>query len=237
MPTKTQLLLDTARARVSRYLELFLSLDSAMRARERVRLLSEPSVQRELKLTSNKAKQIEQSIWDATDSSRPPGVPTPQQLWPEHRMNHNIAQRAQIDAMLYQQLGAKWAERLQQIQRQVLGPTALSEPEVAQQLDLSQEQLRKVRAIVAQFRDPRNGPGPSAVTGAGPGADWESDPSYPVRRAYAVAKVLALLTPSQLQTWNAMIGPPFTGTVRPGPDDGPHGPPPDFFGDPPPGPQ
>jgi hypothetical protein len=139
------------------------------------------------------------------------------QIWPQQRAQENIARKQQIDAALTRELGPKKAERLEQIQRQVVGPPAFNEPEVIEQLDLSQEQRMKIRAIIAQFRNARMPPGPEGD----PGGDVED------LKSESIANIRAVLTPSQVQTWNSLIGPPFTGPVRSGgPGDGSRPPPP-----------
>jgi len=215
--TSASVELDSARARASRYLELFSSLDANMRSTARVRLLSERSVQRELNLSPAQADQISQAVWDAASSLPSPTATSVPQIWPQQRAQENIARKQQIDAALTRELGPKKAERLEQIQRQVVGPPAFNEPEVIEQLDLSQEQRMKIRAIIAQFRNARMPPGPEGD----PGGDVED------LKSESIANIRAVLTPSQVQTWNSLIGPPFTGPVRSGgPGDGSRPPPP-----------
>jgi serine/threonine protein kinase len=215
--------LDSDRTRFTRYLDLFTSFDGLMEARNRTRLLSEPSVQQDLKITRDQADDAFEAAQDA-EFSAPATTASSQHPWPQQRTLETQARISRIDSAIAQSLGAKNALRLHQIQRQLLGPLAFDEPEAIDQLALDENQRSQIRAMIARYRNIHLTPGSQNV-------------AYLAKiKAATLAKILALLTPDQLQRWNDVIGTPFTGSVRPGPGEGlPPRPPPGMPGEPPPG--
>ena len=141
----------------------------------------------------------------------------PRQMTPEDRRAAFEKVAGQIEAKLSAVLTPAQGERLRQITRQVRGPSAFADPDVASALALTPEQKAKVREVQDRLRDRRFGPG-----------RWEEDEQA---QAEAVSEIVAGLTPAQGWTWKALTGEPFTGKVMrfgfgrgPGRGHGPGGP-------------
>jgi serine/threonine protein kinase len=93
--------------------------------------------------------------------------------------------------------------RLRQIARQMLGPRALTETDVATTLKLSAEKRQRVRSIEAEMFFG----GPEALR---PG---EFRPTPEEIRQDAMQKIEALLSDDQRRQWQAMIGEPYRGPI------------------------
>jgi len=101
-------------------------------------------------------------------------------------------------------LDAKQLERFKQLRLQREGVTALARPEVAQKLELSQEQKDKIKKIQDEARQ--------AAGNFGQLSDEERRDFFAKaeeRRQKVNADVLAVLTPSQKENWDKMLGAKF----------------------------
>jgi serine/threonine protein kinase len=124
------------------------------------------------------------------------------------------------EATLAGLLRAEDLRRLRQIELQSQGPRAFLESGPLDALKLTQPQKRRIREIRDQGWAAlnENGPekrGPGGSAGS-PGRRGEYDKVVKAE----MEQILALLTPTQLQTWHDLTGPPFEGSVRrspPGP--------------------
>jgi serine/threonine protein kinase len=195
--------LDAARSKVSLFLGQYTALDELLRASSRARLLSEDSVQKDLKLTPD---EIALATGIAQDFSPKPGggsgdTSEVRQDTTEQKTERFSARAAEIEASLTRMLGPGRAERLRQIYRQVRGPLAFSDPDVAQHLGLNHDQKIKIRNIQSQFRNARFGPGRG-----------QGDSSQRLQ-SQATSDILAELTATQIQAWTELIGAPFTGKI------------------------
>jgi hypothetical protein len=103
------------------------------------------------------------------------------------------------------------AERLQQIVRQSAGLRGLLDREVARTLVLTEDQKESIRGLLAKYQRPGPGRGRRGRGERPPG-------SRPVRE-----QVLAVLSPEQRGKWQAMLGEPFRGELRPRGKRGPGG--------------
>ena len=198
--------LDAARSRVATLLAKYSALDGSMRAADRVGLLQNKSVQEDelLKLSTTE-------IEDAREFSKKFGDPLDMRgMTPEQRQQLFAARVLEIEAEMNRILGPQRAERLLQIQRQVRGPLAFSDPDVSAKLALTREQRSKIRVLQSQFRNARFGPGPQQ----------ESAEKYQQFLTNTASSILAQLTDSQLETWKALTGSKFTGKVFLGGPDG-----------------
>ena len=212
--------LDAARARVTAFLAHFSALDAALRASSRVRLLSEDSVRKDLKLTTEQATAALEFSNDFAPRATGSAADL-SQMTPEQKGQRFAARTAEIDAAMIRILGSDRAERLRQIQRQVRGPLAFSDSDVVERLALSRPQRSKIRALQSQFRNARFGPGPRE-DGPGPRHDEGLRPppedryDYEKLRNETTASILASLTDSQVAAWKDLTGAPFTGKVMSG---------------------
>ncbi len=107
-------------------------------------------------------------------------------------------------------------KRLNQLAVQFLGPNAFSDPDVVKVLKLTTEQKKQVRNIQEQWRGmgPGMGPGPGPLPGpGGPGGGpgrgnnwWEK---FEDSKKHTLEKLVAILTPTQKQKWDNLVGPAF----------------------------
>jgi hypothetical protein len=218
--------LDAAEATVATALSRFTELDAAVHVLDRIRLLDQPSVRKDLGITSEQAAAALQLA-----SIVSPRYSRPQS--PATTREATMVQAAAINSQLDKILGAEQAERLRQIDRQLRGPTAFGDADVETKLSLSREQRDKIRTIELQYRAAR-------FDAAWPSGE-DGKPMVETVRRDMINRVLAELTPDQVEKWKALTGAPFTGHLvrdsslhgrgpmdRLGPpEEGPNGPPPD----------
>ncbi|MER3402832.1 MAG: hypothetical protein C4336_08670 [Armatimonadota bacterium] len=157
-------------------------------------LLARPDVQKELNLTAQqKAKidEMQQAMRRAREELR--------SLPPDQRRQRMAELRQKNDPTSV--LTETQKKRLRELELQWQGPTALMDPEIAQEVGLTQEQQAKIMGIVQEFRRMRapskqgGSPGPQALEQA---------------REETEKKILEVLTPAQRQKWDQMLGKPFT---------------------------
>jgi eukaryotic-like serine/threonine-protein kinase len=194
--------LDAARSKVSTFLGQYTALDESLRASSRARLLTQEAVAKDLKLTADEVAAVAAMSQDFSPP-RPPGNDGSEvgQLTLEEKTERFAARGAAIEASVNELLGPTRAERLRQIYRQWRGPLAFSDPDVTQRLALDRQQKIRIRNILSQYRNARFGPGP-----------WQGEASQRVGHQ-ATADILAELNSAQIQAWNELTGPPFTGKI------------------------
>jgi eukaryotic-like serine/threonine-protein kinase len=130
------------------------------------------------------------------------------------------------DKALAELLSPSQQKRLKQISVQSHGLFAFNDPDVVQALGLSPAQRQTIREIERSFFGRFAGP-PGRSFGPGPGA-LRLRPT----REEGIAKVLAILTEEQRQSWQELTGTPVEGIGEPmfrgppgfGPPDEMHGP-------------
>jgi serine/threonine protein kinase len=182
--------LAQAEQRAENLLAELSDVDHVFRFMFLTRLLSQPAVQRELKLSDDQRAQL--NTWlsglDAEGVFFPPPFarrnPQQQQQKPEQL----AAKVTQSESSLAKILSPEQAERLQQIYRQMRGVAIFTDPEVASALSLTDEQRQAIRKIRVSY----GGGGPPHRHGP--------------EETEAMNRVLGLLTPAQVQTWNQLIG-------------------------------
>jgi hypothetical protein len=193
--------LAAARARVSKFLVQYMALDEALSAATRARLLSEPSVRKDLQMT---ADEIAAATALGQDFGFKPGARMAsdlRQMSPEERRAHFESRAAEMNEALRKILGDGRARRLQEIYRQVRGPLALGDPDVDEALALDHSQKSKVRNLQSQYRNARFMPGP-----------WETEQSEKLKQE-TMQKILAVLSPGQKEKWSELTGRPFAGRI------------------------
>jgi serine/threonine protein kinase len=214
--------LADAHARVARLLDQSYAADAAGRAAARVSMLASPAVQADLGMTPAEIAAIPKLKNDDDDqwlpggggSGPPHGPPSP-----DARHRDAVARAAAFDAELGRLLGPDRFERLRQIQRQVRGAVAFGDPDLVRRLGLTRDQRAKIREIAANCRAGYAPGGGGGGPGRPPGT----------QRADETVQILAVFTPAQRETWQALLGPTFTGHLLPpdarGPGQRPGGPP------------
>jgi serine/threonine protein kinase len=180
---------------------------------ERHMLLSESSVQDDLKLTAAQRARLTPVFAEIRGPGPGPGFGPP----PDgpKRGQKLLAEMKAHEAAIADILTATQFQRLGQVALQMRGVQALRDPDVAATLGLTRQQREQIRDLDGPF-----GPG-----GPGPGGPGPGGPGGPRRQN--LERALALLTPEQATRWRELIGDPFTGRLsgpRPGGPGGPGGP-------------
>ena len=201
--------LDAARRHVLEILSELSAADEFFRVRFWMRpLLSEESIQQELGLSPEQIAKVKESRME-----RRPGPPRffeMQNMTPDER-RQEFAQEAK--ALLEGLLTPPQAERLRQITRQIRGPEAFKDADVADALKLSRDQRDVIREVNSKYFQQR-----------GPHPQFSKLQSV---KTEAVNTILEKLKPRQIETWKALTGNPFTGNVSFPFGDRPPGGPPD----------
>jgi hypothetical protein len=201
-------------------LSAFLRFVHAMSLSE---LLSESSVQADLGLSRDEARAaqtgVRESMRDPVDGSM---FPKFSDMTPEQKREHFTRRAAAAEAALDELLTPARATRLRQIERQVKGPMAFGDPDVAERLALTRAQRDALKSTQASFREALGElfrpPEPTGKPGPGP-ARWdfgwleERMKEATALRKAAVASFVTRLSPPQAAAWEAMAGAPFDGNV------------------------
>ena len=160
-------------------------------------LLQRPDVQRELNLTEQQKTQIRQ-MQEAMRTA----MQEMRNMPPQERRQKMEELRQKNDPTKV--LNETQKKRLRELELQAMGPTAFLQPEVADELKLTQEQRSRLQGIVMQqmqqLREQFQGGG----FGQGQGAQ-----SFQQIREQAEKQMLEVLTPAQRQQWQQMQGKPF----------------------------
>lgn len=161
------------------------------------RLLLNPQVQAELKMTEDQIAKVREALGGAGGPGGRGGGD------PQQREQMRLEQEKKVKEIL----SAEQYKRYQEISLQLEGPAALARKEVADKLGLSESQHEKVNAILeeqrAAMRDMFQG-------GGGGGGDRQAMmETMQKMREETNAKLLAVLTAEQKKTWEGMLGKPF----------------------------
>lgn len=164
-------------------------------------LLTQESVQKELKLSEEQIKSVKELAEKQRDSFG--GL---SELSREERMA-KIQERIKAnEAALAGAIGAEQMGRLKQISLQVRGSSAFSDPTVVSALSLTDEQKEKIKAIQEEAMKVRGEFDPEKRD--------ESRAKIEAARKAAAEKVQGVLTAEQATKWKELIGAPFTGEIR-----------------------
>jgi hypothetical protein len=166
-------------------------------------LLNQKSVQDELKLSDEQVKKAK----ELSDKQRASfgGL---RDLGQEERLKKIQEQAKANDKAVADLLKPEQLKRVKQISFQQQGARALSNPEVATALSLSDEQKTKIQSIQQEARGQRGQRG----QGAGRPSEEELKKREEARKA-TNEKVLNVLTAEQKTKWKEMTGEPFKGEI------------------------
>jgi len=189
-----------------------------MGTQESLGILSMPEVQKELGLDDAKKKEVgevvektQQELMASRSTSanfRDLSKEDQQKKMEEFRVKGEELNKKAVE-QLGKILDAKQLERYQQLRLQREGVAALGRPEVAQKLELSQEQKDKVKKIQDDARRD------SGFGGGGTGGRLSDEErrEFLAKREERVKKVntdlLAVLTSAQKESWDKMLGTKF----------------------------
>jgi Spy/CpxP family protein refolding chaperone len=160
-------------------------------------LLQRPDVQRELNLTEQQKTQIRQmqeamrTAWQETRN-----------LPPQERRQKMEELRQKNDPTKV--LNETQKKRLRELELQAMGPMAFLQPEVADELKLTQEQRSRLQGIVMQQMQQLRELWQGGGFGQGQGAQ-----NFQQIREQMEKQMLEVLTPAQRQQWQQMQGKPF----------------------------
>jgi Spy/CpxP family protein refolding chaperone len=165
-------------------------------------LLSNKSVQKELKVSDEQAEKLNTLATEtmAKNRERFQGF---QDLSQEERQTKMREARAELEKSLDGVLKPEQVKRFKQIELQVGGMMAFGQPRVQEALKLTDEQKEKVRAIGEEAQ----GAMPSRE-------DFQADREAAMKKRAEITKgatdkVCALLTEDQKKEWKELTGEPF----------------------------
>ena len=172
-----------------------------------IMLLSQESVQKELKLTDEQKTKIN----DLRQSSREKMQEIFQADQGERQAKMqalNAETRKSLEGILNPEQG----KRLLEIVYQQRGAMAFVDPEVVKALSLSEEQQGKVKSINEEMQA-----GMRDLFTPGQAPDDDTRKKMDDLRKSTGDKLVALLTPEQKTKWTQLQGEPFKGEIRVGP--------------------
>jgi serine/threonine protein kinase len=149
-------------------------------------LLGQEAVQKDLKLSGEQVKEIDRTMNKVRWDWRP----------------------ADVEKKLTDLLQSEQSKRLQQLIWQQRGTHALRDKDVADALELTDDQRERIRVI--QDEAQRTMLGPDGGRRPGPDAGRRSEEFW----REVTGNTLKVLTPEQRAKWKAMTGEPFHGEVR-----------------------
>jgi hypothetical protein len=173
----------------------------SLRDGNRLQLLTQRSVQKELKLSQDQTQQAMQ----LAGKRRRILHEQPDEGLDEWRAQ--LETLADQEDVLIHHLGPEQQKRLEQIALQQAGAAAFSNPRVVTALHLTAEQREQIRAI--QRRGSRGWPRPG---GPRPEGGKRTDD----HRNANLEQILGLLSAEQKQDWASLVGEPFQGEIRRG---------------------
>ena len=181
-------------------------------------LLTNPGVQREIRLTPEQRDKFREIVKDVSDKYQPDLEKTEgdkkKMLLVGYRFAKEMSEK--INKAIPDVLQPEQARRLRQIEIQVNGIISLNKPDVQKRLDLTDRQHDEIKAIGDQFK--RDVIKIVNDTSDSLSQDRPLLSARNVLRAYrtvrvksevATEKALARLTDEQRKTWREMTGEPF----------------------------
>lgn len=169
-------------------------------------LLSQRPIQADLGLDDAQRKRLE-SITSESDRQRFESLHNFNQLSLAERQSRFVELARANDLAVRATLNQAQLHRLGQITLQLQGPRAFSQPEVIEQLRLTDAQRQAIRQIEMDA---------FTSTWGRPKGDHRGPPPHGFRETMwdrAMEKALAVLTPEQLTQWKNLTGKPFRGGV------------------------
>jgi Spy/CpxP family protein refolding chaperone len=165
-------------------------------------LLSQDSVQKELKLSPDQASQVNNLLEKSRESFG--GF---RDLSREERRRRMEETAKANEAAVQNILDENQSKRLRQIALQQRGGWALADPKIADELELTADQKDQINSIQ---EDARN-----EMRNIAEGGDrQQARERFQALRKSTGQKLEALLTPEQQAKWKALQGEPFAGEIR-----------------------
>jgi len=185
-------------------------------------LLMRPEVQKELNLSEQQLQQIQQLMAQQREQIQPL-MQQMRDATPEQRQKLMEQVMQKWDEALGKVLQPSQKARLRELQLQAEGESALARPDVAKELNLNEEQRKKVTDILTQYRQKQM---QLWQQGRGPDVDRQAlFQQIQQLRQQMDKELLAVLSAQQQEQWKKMQGKPFEfprpPTMRPGAGAGP----------------
>lgn len=175
-------------------------------------LLMMPEVQKELNLSEQQLQQIQQLMTQQREQMQPL-MQQMRNATPEQRQKLMEQVMQKWDEALGKVLQPSQKARLRELQLQAQGPSALARPDVAKELNLSEEQRKKIGDILAQYGQKQM---QLWQQGRGPNVDRQAlMQEVQQLRQQMDKELLAVLTAQQQEQWKKMHGKPFEFPRRP----------------------
>ncbi|MER3500565.1 MAG: hypothetical protein C4295_03645 [Candidatus Fervidibacterota bacterium] len=176
-------------------------------------LLRNPQVQQELKLTEEQKQKLQGLTEQLREKFRGLGQEL-RGLSPEERPKRLAQVNAEVEKELAKVLKEEQLNRLKQIALQVEGYAALSRPDIAKQVGLTEGQRKQVQEILQEAAEKRR-----SLFQQGPGGDrqarFQRFQEWQKIRQWVDQQIERLLTEQQKKKWQELIGPPFKFEFRP----------------------
>ena len=174
-------------------------------------LATNDQFKKELGITDEQAKKIQALIPARPQGGAAGGAQAApagggQQMTPEERQK----QRDELETKIKAILTPAQKARIQEIQYQMMGARAFSNPDVVKALGITADQTKKIEALMPQRPQGGAPGGQAAPGGAAPGGGQQMTPEERQKqREETLNKVLAVLTQAQKAKWTKMTGKPF----------------------------
>jgi Spy/CpxP family protein refolding chaperone len=169
-------------------------------------LLGQKSVQEELKLTEDQIKQVT----DATAKQREARQGL-RDLSQEERTKKMQELNKEGEKVVQDVLKPDQAKRLHQIVLQQQGARAFADPKVAKELNLTEDQTKKIKDIQDDSRKQMQ----ELFQGGGGGDRQEAAKKMAELNKATSEKAMNVLTAEQKTKWKEMTGEPFKGQLQP----------------------
>jgi hypothetical protein len=182
-------------------------------------LLTNDSVQKELKIEKDTADKLKEAVTKVTDAHKDEqakirDLPQAERGPKQQELTKTINEETLKSVS--EILKPDQIKRLKQIQLQQVGTRAFSQPDVQKALSLKDDQIEKIKTINDDSQKAMRELRPTGGTGGKPG---KPDPAVTEKiatlRKETSEKIQGVLTDDQKKTWKDMIGDAFT-LVRPG---------------------
>jgi hypothetical protein len=169
-------------------------------------ILMVPNVQKDLKMTDDQTGKVQDTLRSVNEKHRDE-FEALRDAAPEERISKMMALGKAVNEEVKKELGFSEAQskRFDQIVLQQRGTTAFAEPEVAQKLNLTDDQKSQIREINESLRGQFGGFNKDASEEE----RAEARRKMQARRAETMSKALAVLNDEQKKTWKELTGEPI----------------------------
>jgi hypothetical protein len=199
-------------------IESILSDLAVIKAAERHLFLSEPPVQKELRITEEQKKRLDLIFKDIRDKGGDPArIERASRLKSDETGQQLLREMKAHDAAIEAILTKEQLHRLDQLVIQKQGLNAFQDPLVVAALGLTREQRAQIRELGGMH--PRRVGGPDGPPLAPRKREFEGPgrPPFEGRGRVEMERALNVLTPEQRVIWRGLVGKPFFGPMDHGP--------------------